>query len=121
MFVVFVFASVSQAWAATYTFSPNPPVAGPPFSITSSFSGDTIFVFSGSTCFGPNHIAFGTGGSVSVPAQPAGPYSYFASEQTCTTFSVVPASIPEYPYGLVLLAVFMVLGYAVIKRKTRLA
>jgi len=29
-------------------------------------------------------------------------------------------SIPEYPYGLALLAAFMVLGYAVIKRRSRL-
>jgi hypothetical protein len=28
------------------------------------------------------------------------------------------ASIPEYPFGLAVLAIFMVLGYGVIKRRT---
>jgi len=32
-------------------------------------------------------------------------------------FTVVPAAIPEYPYGLALVALFMVLGYAVMKRR----
>ena len=48
----------------------------------------------------------------------AGQYSFqIQNEVSCILFTVVPASIPEYPYGLALLAVFMVLGYAVVKRR----
>ena len=36
-----------------------------------------------------------------------------------TTTTTVTTPIPEYPYGLALLAIFMVLGYPVIKRRTR--
>jgi len=31
--------------------------------------------------------------------------------------TVIASAIPEYPYGLLILAVFMVLGYAIIKRR----
>jgi hypothetical protein len=33
-------------------------------------------------------------------------------------FTIIPAAIPEYPLGLSLLAIFMVIAYGVIKRKT---
>ena len=36
------------------------------------------------------------------------------------TFTIQPATpIPEYPYGLAVLAIFMMLAYGVIRRKTR--
>lgn len=36
----------------------------------------------------------------------------------CDPFTVTP-NIPEYPFGLAVLAIFMIIAYSVIKRKTR--
>jgi len=112
---VVISVSVGQVWA--YTISPNPPVAEQPFTITASNSNDYIIV--GGFCLNGAVTGFMTAsqGSVTLTLS-AGQYSFeIPSEVSCTLFTVVPASIPEYPYGLALLAVFMVLGYAVVKRR----
>lgn len=124
--VVFLFGSIGQVWALT--ISPNPPIAGEPFTITNSSatSGDIISVYTGSGCANSNFIpglggSVGPSGSVSLTLS-AGQYSAqgILAVNGCVNFTVSPAqSVPEYPYGLALVAVLMVLGYAVIKRKTR--
>jgi hypothetical protein len=38
---------------------------------------------------------------------------------TTTTITTAPPPIPEYPLGLPLLAIFAVLAYGVIRRRTR--
>ena len=114
--------NAGRVWAQTYTFSPNPPVVGLPFTITSSDASDIISVYSVSTCNSPNFITGGVG-QVTVPAPPAATqYSFFTSDtDACTPFNIVPASIPEYPnpsYGLSVLAVLMILAYSIIKRRS---
>jgi len=53
----------------------------------------------------------------------AGSYCVVSSDTAASPipsdpFAVIPAVIPEYPLGLPLVAILMMLGYAVIKRKT---
>ena len=117
------------------TVNPSSPIAGQSFMITSSnsSSGDEITVRSGSGCINSASIVgggfVGILGSLSLTL-PAGQYS--ASGTTtpngCVDFTVIPATtsttsttaiVPEYPYGLAILTLFMIFGYAVIKRKTR--
>lgn len=130
VFVVFVFASVSQVWALS--ISPNPPIAGQGFTITSGVGiSEHIYLFTGATCSGEllDDRVVGPYGSfhVFLPSGNVGPYSVIATTTTrpvtvteaCTAFNIVVTPVPEYPYGLAILAVFMVLGYAVIKRRTR--
>ena len=49
---------------------------------------------------------------------PAGSYSedaHFTIPSDCFDFTVQPASIPEYPLGLAVLAILMVIAYGVIR------
>jgi len=129
VFVVFVFASVSQVWADT--LSPNPVIADQPFSISGVGGGGFGSLYHGSLCdnggsvtaitavFDPSSGPF----TDNFGAQQAGPYSFShdGDPSGCVPFTIVPASIPEYPYGLTILAVFMVVGCAVIKRRTKTA
>jgi hypothetical protein len=41
-----------------------------------------------------------------------------SSTQTATTLTVGTTPIPEYPFGLAVLAIFMIIAYGVIRRKT---
>ncbi|MGA2627692.1 MAG: hypothetical protein ABSF63_11640 [Candidatus Bathyarchaeia archaeon] len=128
VFLVFMVVNMAQVWA-TVTFNPNPPVDGQPFTITSSGGpGTSLSVYGSCGCNGGCGIT--AGASPYTVTLAAGQYNVFDSgDSSCTSFTVVPAvtsttttvttPIPEYPYGLALLAVFMVLGYAVVKRRTR--
>ncbi len=114
LFVLFVFVNVGQVWATS--FSPNPPVAGQPFTITGLFVGDSISVYGACGCNGNCGIT--SGSSPYTLTLSAGQYNALDSSG-CTSFTVIPAQyIPEYPYGLPILVIFMVLTYAVIKRRT---
>lgn len=131
--VVLVSMNVGQVWALTIT--PSSPIAGQPFTIsgtvtTAGFlairslpgcSGDVVFIQDISP---PSY-------SVTVPGQPAGSYTVSASDDPsgCVDFTIQPAvtttttttgpPIPEYPLGLSLLATLAVIGYGVIRRRTR--
>jgi len=104
------------------TFSPNPPVAGQPFTITYTGGAPTtgpVYVYSGS-CSGPI-VVTGSGNSISVSGLPAGQYCvYFEIPLVDIVFTVVPVPIPEYPLGLSILAIFMIIGYGLIRRRTRI-
>jgi len=102
-----------QVWGLTYTFSPDPPVAGQPFTITSSDPFDSIEVYSGSGCDFVNLIVL-DGASVSVPAQPAGTYSFITSDigPACPSFTVIPAPATSLPH-----AVAMYVGAAFLAHK----
>ena len=124
VFSLLVLLNVGPVWALTVAPS---PIAGQSFTITNSNSGsgDEITVRSGFGCGNGAPIVGGgfvvASGSLSLTL-PAGQYSASGTTNPnpCVNFTVIPAqSIPEYPYGLTLLAAFMVLGYIVIKRKTR--
>lgn len=82
----------------------------------------------------PSTIAFGvfTGtalsdGSYSITAPsgfPVGSYGVSASDLTASFTSLcdpltVSTVIPEYPFGLPLLAIFMIIGYGLVRRRTR--
>ena len=80
-----------QVWAVVISFSPNPPVAGQPFTITSSDSDDGLSVYTGSVCNGQFSITAGTG-TVNVPAQSAGAYAYFDADlAVCVDFNIISA------------------------------
>ena len=127
---VAVLINVGQVWAQSIT--PNPPIANQNFTITGTCSlsgGNTycvVIVYSGPGCTGSiilsAYIQSSGPYQAPVPRQQAGVYSTQTLIQNaivgeaCLTFNIDPASIPEYPYGVGLLAVFMVLGYAVIRR-----
>ena len=90
-------------------------------------AGCTTFDFgtlAGST--GPTG-GYNSGGALPASAAGVGSYSAIATDLTthvsslCEPFSIVPATppIPEYPFGLAVLAIFMVVAYGIIRRKTR--
>jgi hypothetical protein len=57
-------------------------------------------------------------GMVGDPGSPGGPIPCPAAD-SCPVGSIEPlAPIPEYPLGLAVLAIFMILAYGVIRRKT---
>jgi len=115
---VLVSLNVGQVWA-TVTFNPNPPVAGQSFTITSSGGpGTSLSVYGSCGCNGSCGISAGSSPYTLTLA--AGQYNVLDSgDSSCTSFTVIPAAVPEYPYGLGLVAIFMILGYAVIKRRTK--
>jgi hypothetical protein len=104
------------------TFSPNSPVAGQPFTITYSGGGPSgpvdVYRYSGSSCVGVP-VASGSGNSIFVSGLPAGQYCvYFVIPLVVVVFTVT-APIPEYPLGLPILAILMIIAYSVIRRRTR--
>lgn len=105
---------------SAYTITPNPPVAGQPFTITANFGSDTIFVYQGSGC-PDGHFNVGVG--MVTLTEPAGQYSFVIEHETvpnCVNFTVNSAPpIPEYPLGLPLLAILTVIGYGLVRRRTR--
>ena len=125
-FVVFVFVSVGQVRAqpSPPMFNPNPPIAGEPFTVSGAtlLGGQSIRLYPRSTCTGSS-TSLGISGVMGVYSftltEAAG--SYCLEAEGLYPFTVDPAPIPEYPIGLPLLAILMIVGYAVIKRKTRTA
>ena len=127
-------ANVGQVEAqSTIMVTPSSPTAGQSFTLSGNCD-DTlcgIIVYLGGACgvsVGLTEVFqtdIGSGPySVSVSGQPAGSGRAsvlpFHGAEVCVNFTVIPAAtVPEYPYGLTLLAVLTVLGYAVIKRKTK--
>lgn len=61
----------------------------------------------------------GDPGTIILQASYPGDSNNAASTGTFTLTVNSPAPIPEYPYGLAVLAVLMLLSYAVIKRRTK--
>jgi len=118
VFLVFMVVNIEQVWA-TVTFNPNPPVDGQPFTITSSGGPGTSLSLYGS-CGCNGNCGEGSGSSPYTLTLAAGQYNVLdSSDSSCTSFTVIPATVPEYPYGLGLVAIFMILGYAVIKRRAK--
>jgi hypothetical protein len=122
------------SWGNVGSISPNPPTAGQPFDISGIGSGNILVLFSGSGCSGdgtpltasplPADEPYTITTSIDSPDQ------YSVSDTgNCVDFTVIPAAttttttvttpIPEYPYGLPLLAILTILCYAVIKRRIR--
>lgn len=90
--------------------SPSTPAGAYPITVTVFFTGPpTIiqpsFLVSSSGSIGPESVTI----QASAPASPT----------TTFTLTVDPAVIPEYPLGLAVLAIFMIIAYGVIRRKTR--
>ena len=85
---------------------------------------------SGITLFGPFTGTTNNLGAFTIVATggfAVGSYTVIALDRSYTAISVqslcdpltVSTAIPEYPFGLTLLAVFMIVAYGVIRRKTR--
>jgi hypothetical protein len=131
--------------AETLTVSPNPVVAGTALTVTGDgfVPGDAgiLQLYLGSvhtTAFGPDCVGSTVGFPMtisvdgfghfvvsgisttgfSVGAYCAYAYDFDSSAQDSTAFAVTTTIIPEYPLGLTLLAIFMILAYGVIRRKT---
>jgi len=58
--------------------------------------------------------------SLTVPGLVAGSYSVTdgTTPPDCVNFTVMPASIPEYPIGLPILSILIILAYGLIRRRT---
>ena len=109
MFVLLIAVNVEQVWADTVN-SGNPVIAGQPFSISGVSGGGFGSLYHGSLCdnggsitaitavFDPSAGSF----TDNFPALPAGPYSFSHENDLsgCVPFSIVPASIPEYPLAV---------------------
>ena len=121
-----VMVNVGQVWADT--INPNPPMAGQPFTISgTATTGGFGSLYAGSGCsvdssitnvFDPSPGAF----IDSFPGQPAGSYSFSheGDASGCVNFTVnSPTPIPEYPLGLPLLAILTLVGYGLVRRRTR--
>ena len=103
--LVCVLVNLGQVWALT--ISPNPPIAGEPFTITNGSSGilgspDIISFFTGSTCgvlggtlIGGSGVA--SGGSFSMTL-PVGQYSAsgILAANPCLPFTVDPPAPTSY-------------------------
>jgi hypothetical protein len=127
-----ILVNVRPAWALTIT--PTSPTAGVPFTITQGIVAGppVLYILSGflapscvgTVVYGP--ITMGDGhATVTVPGLPAGQYSTYITYDSsgCVEFTVMPAAtpppIPEYPLGLAVLVIFMIIGYSLIRRRTR--
>ena len=125
---VLVIINVASVWADT--FNPNPPVAGQAFTI-SGVQTAPIGAWQVSSACGAGtlyQVGLDTGAAPftftdSISALPAGTYYFshqFDSTDCSSTggFTVInPPPLPEYPLGLPLLAVLMILAYGVIRRR----
>lgn len=127
LMLALLLVNLKPAWADVMV-SPTSPIAGQPFTVSGNSDGTgTVDVKSCSCpCLDGASTVFSTGVnnaySLTVPGLPAGTYAALSDSEngvSCANFTVVPALIPEYPLGLAVLAVLMVLAYAVIKRRTR--
>lgn len=121
---------------ATVSVSPNPINPGTPVTLTGSgypantLIGSTIFNDNTGNCFGTQFVfqtvkTDGTGAftlAFSTVGLTVGTHCMDAViDQTVATtiLTVTSAAIPEYPLGLPILAIFMILAYGVIRRRTR--
>jgi len=122
------------------TITPNPVQQGQDFYVSGSFNPQTtselpyvILVYSGA-CRSGKQILFATG--FVEPSGRLGPVKFSSTsldvgthcveidagpDSATGSITVVPAAVPEYPTGLTILAILMILAYAVIKRRSRLA
>ena len=145
VFTIVGAVSLSPAYASiptiTLSISPNPALPNQDVTFSGQVSsphgasdGVAVAFYTGAGCVGdsfnfvPGHAD--SGGSYSLTQTggfPSGTYSAQAQDESytpevfspCDPFTVSSApSIPEYPFGLAILAVFMIIGYGVIKRKT---
>ena len=121
--VVFV-SVVSLTPVIALVVDPSSPTAGQPFTLTGPLKLGTVEVFTGSGCTGTIVFSLTTSTVVSytvtVPGQPAGQYSVSVQgdSPSCVNFTVQAAPpVPEYPYGLAILAIFTILAYGIIRRK----
>jgi len=91
---VMLIINPKPAWALTIT--PDPPIAGQPFSII-GYGAGAVFVFTGSGCGGSVVFQSGPlrGGpyNVTVPELLAGQYHVTVPEDVgCVNFTVIPAA-----------------------------
>jgi len=128
--VLFVLVIINVAPVSADTFNPNPPVAGQAFTISGAMTAPVGAWQVSSACgigagtIYQSGIDTGIGPFTdSISALPAGTYYFshqFDSTDCSSTggFTVInPPPLPEYPLGLPLLAVFMILAYGVIRRR----
>lgn len=108
--------------------SVNPPTPTPGQSITLSgpVGGGNVEVFTGSGCTGTLVFSSAITSTISytltLPGQSAGQYSVSVQGDTpsCANFAVQAAPpVPEYPYGLAILAIFTIVAYGIIRHRTR--
>lgn len=119
--------NVKPAWAVTIT--PNPAVAGQPITFSGSSADVGGNIFSGFGCTGSIVAFVSTGGPGAYSftltgGLPAGSYSVQIIDDItpptgCVNFTVQPVSIPEYPLGLPILAILMIVGYGLVRRRNR--
>lgn len=108
--------------------SVNPPTPTPGQSITLSgpSMGGDVLVYTGSGCTGTlvfsSNTFVASSYTLTLPGQSAGQYSVNVQGDTpsCVNFAVQAASpVPEYPYGLAVLAIFTIVAYGIIRRRSR--
>jgi len=104
-------ATVTNAYDAISGETINWSLFAGPGSVTFSANSCTI---SGTSC--SVTVTGGTAGSATVQASYPGDSSNLASSGT-STITISGGPIPEYPAGLLILAVFMIIGYGLIRRK----
>lgn len=125
------------------TVSPNPAVAGQPITVSgtgccttadtvdgaifvdTSAAHDCSSVGSGVISFGPQALSPSLKYSFTITLSSPGFYCVSTTDSATpitdsgnTPLSVTAAPIPEYPFGLAVLAILMIVGYGVIRRKT---
>jgi len=116
--MLFISSLLVMGWADAPTTSPDPPIAGQPFTVNTTDPG-TVTIYTGANLCSATTVV------TSAPAPnpsftlSAGGYHVIDGFGDCLGFNVIPApSIPEYPIGLPILAILMILGYTTIKRRT---
>jgi len=132
-----LFVSVKPAWGNTVT--PSTPTAGVAFNISGNeelATGGSLAVYDSGGCgTGIGNSVFSTllaygPYSVTVPGQPAGQYSAeaFGDSPGCVGFTINPAvttatstaaPTPGYVLALPVLAVLMLIGYGLIRRRNQ--
>jgi hypothetical protein len=125
--LVVLVSLVSLTSVLALTVTPPSPTAGQSITLSGPSAAGDVEMFTGSGCtvasmiFSSNtHVA--SSYTLTLPGRPAGQYSVSVVGDTpsCVNFTVQAASpIPEYPLGLVVLAIFMIIAYGIIRRKTR--
>jgi len=122
--------NVKPTWAGgayTITIIPSTPAPGVSFTINGKAppTATVLSIWPGSACSGLTALdSFSEIGVFTqvVPGLPAGQYSVLFKELPyvliCDPFTV-SAVIPEYPFGLAVLGVFMIIAYSMIRRRTR--
>ncbi len=110
------------------TVSPSSPIAGQPFTVNTTDAG-TVTIYTGANlCAATAVVATGTAPNPSFTLA-AGGYHAVDGDGDCIGFNVIPAvtstttttstPIPEYPLGLALLGIVMILAYGLVRRRTR--